>query len=454
MEEREAQAQSLAESADSSPTRDALDRQAPAPDAPAGSAGHVGTPAEAAGRGGRFQVQPLSERQRGLLALAACALFIGALLVSMLFGSTTRAAKPCLEGAVIGDAMVVADPSGATHLFATTRPPIAPNVAMGNERSCQALWRSDDNGITWTTVFSSTAEAPQMVAADQIGGLYLLTQRLQFPLYTAGNLYRDSSPGTDGIWNRISPQGAFAVPNVAISELLVGKDGVLTALAENGSGGALLRSADGGTTWHSVVIPHLLTVGSAALLGPLVAVAPPTYTPGQPPGLASDNGDTNWRPLGVLPDPPTATDLQAILTGNPTARVLELDLISSAAIDEDHPVARYTSSDGGYHWSHVTCGAWPAPGCAPLARWAQGVGARYVIYGGQLWIAPLGQPWAVMPPALPVPSDTVVRLLVVSISGADRIYLATLTGIWQLDGTKWISVSSGLDLGPPPAVIG
>ena len=256
------------------------------------------------------------------------------------------------------------------------------------------------------------------------------------------------------MWTRISPQGAYDVPNVAISELLVGKDSDLTALAENGNGGALLRSTDGGTTWHSVIIPHLLTVGSAALLDSLVAVAPPTYTPGQPPGLASDDGDTKWRPLGVLPNPPTATDLQAILTGNPTARVLELDLVSSAAVDESHPAARYTSIDGGYHWSRVTCGARPATGCAPLARWGQSNSARYVIYTGHLWIAPLGKPWTVMPPALPVPSDTVVKLLVAPGAGGDRIYLVTLTGIWRLDGNKWTSVSSGLALGPPPAEIG
>src|SRR5665213_3617143 len=95
-----------------------------------------------------------------------------------------------------------------------------------------------------------------------------------------------------------------------------------------------------------------------------------------------------------------------------------------------------------------------APGCAPLARWAQSDSARYVIYTGQLWIAPLGKPWTVLPPALPVPSDTVVRLLVVPGAGADRIYLVALTGIWRLDGTRWTSVSTGLPLGPPPAVIG
>jgi hypothetical protein len=434
VEEREPQSQSSAEPAGRPPSTDA--------------------PSGADNQGKRFRFQSLSERQRGVVALAACALFIVALLVSMLSGSATRAARPCLEGAVIGDAMVVPDTSGAAHLFVATRPPIAPNLALGSERGCEALWRSDDNGITWTTVFSSTIEAPQTVAADRIGGLYLLTQRLQFPLYTAGNLYHDGSPGTNGVWMRISPQGAFDVPNVAISEMLVGKDGVLTALAENGNGGALLRSADGGITWHSVVIPHLLTVGSAALLDPLIAVAPPTYTPGQPPGLASDNGDTNWRPLGVLTNPPTETGLQAILTGNPVARVLELELVSSAAIDEDHPVARYTSIDGGYHWSRVTCGTRPAPGCAPPARWAQGSSARYVIYTGQLWVAPLGKPWIVMPPALPVRSDTVVKLLAVPSSGGDRVYLVTLTGIWRLDGTKWTSISTGLALGPPPAVIG
>jgi hypothetical protein len=415
------------------------------------TAGATAAPPLPPARGRRRHFQPVTERQRGLIALAICIVFAGALLASMLLpGPVSRAAQACSEGAVIGDAMVAVNSSGAPHLFAITRPPMSPNVAVGDEPGCEALWRSDDNGITWTTVFSSNTEAPLTVASDQVGGLYLLTQRLQFPLYLAGNLYRDGSPGVDGVWNRISPQGNYDVPNVAISDLLVGKDGVLTALAQNGSGGALLRSANGGTTWHSVIIPHLLTVGSVALQESMLAVAPPSYTPGQPPGLASDDGGANWRPLGVLPDPPTATNLHVILTGNAPARALELDLVSGAAVTADHPVVRYTSLDGGYHWSRVTCGARPAPGCAPRARWARGNHARYVVYRGQLWIAPLGKPWTAMPTALPERSDRVVRVLVVHGSGADQVYLATLTGIWRLDGTRWVSVSTGLSLGPPP----
>ncbi|MGH2346255.1 MAG: WD40/YVTN/BNR-like repeat-containing protein, partial [Chloroflexota bacterium] len=454
VEEREAQSQPTAEPTGAPRDTEPIENQMPSPNAQVGTpTAGTGDPAVRTDRERRRYIRPPTERQRGLVALAICVVFAGALLASMLLpGPASRAAPACSEGAVIGDAMVVADSSGAPHLFAITRPPISPNVAVGDEPGCEALWRSDDNGITWTTVFSSGTEAPLTVAADQVGGLYLLTQRLQFPLYLAGNLYRDGSPGVDGLWNRISPQGKYDVPNVAISDLLVGKDGILTALAENGNGGALLRSADGGTTWHSVIIPHLITAASVALQEPMLAVAPPTYTPGQPPGLASDDGGADWRPLGMLPDPPTATNLRAILTGNAPARALELDLVSSGAVTADHPVVRYTSLDGGYHWTRVTCGARPAPGCAPLARWARGNHVRYVVYHGQLWIAPFGKPWTVMPAALPERSDRVVRVLVTPGAKADQVYLVTLTGIWRLDDTKWVSVSTGLSLGPPPAV--
>ena len=385
-----------------------------------------------------------------MLALAVCALFAVALLASMLLpGPPSQAAAPCQEGAVIGQALAVPDSSGAAHLFAITRPPISPNHALGNEPGCEALWRSDDAGITWTTVFSSGASAPQTITADQAGGLYLLTQHLQFPLSLAGNLYRDASPGVDGLWNRISPQGRHDVPNVAISTLLVGRTGALTALAENGNGGALLRSLDGGATWRSVIIPHLLTVGSAALLDPLLAVAPPLYKPGQPPGLASDDGGDNWRPLGLLPDAPPATNLQAILIGNPISRGLVLSLVSSAAVTSDQPAARYVSLDGGYQWSRVVCGAHPAPGCAPLTRWAQTNRARYVLYQDRIWTARLGHAWRLLPAALPAPVDTVVQLLAIPQGQADRVYLVTLTGIWRLDDARWTSVSSGLALGPP-----
>ncbi|HXT36168.1 MAG TPA: hypothetical protein VN837_11380, partial [Chloroflexota bacterium] len=388
--------------------------------------------------------------QRAGIVLAVCALFAVALLASMLWPSPpTQAAPPCQEGAVIGQALSVPDSSGGTHLFAITRPPIAPNLAQGNEPGCEALWRSDDAGITWTTVFSNGAEAPQTITADQAGGLYLLTQRLQFPLYLAGNLYRDASPGIDGQWNRISPQGRHDVPNVAISTLLVGRDGTLTALAENGNGGALLRSDDGGATWRSVIIPHLLTVGSAALLDPMLAVAPPLYTLGQPPGLASDDGGGHWRPLGLLPNAPMAPGLQAILTGNPISRALLLDLVNPAAVTPDSPVARYVSLDGGYHWSPVVCGTRPAPGCAPPAQWAQTTRARYVLYQNHIWTAPLGHAWRRLPMSLPAAADTVVQVLAIPLSQSDQIYLVTLTGIWRLDGARWTSVSSGLALGPP-----
>ncbi len=395
---------------------------------------------------------PLTQWQRGWIILAVCALFAAALLASMLWPSPpSQAAPPCQEGAVIGQALAVPDSAGSTHLFAITRPPISPNLALGNEPGCEALWRSDDAGITWTTVFSSGAEAPQTITADQAGGLYLLTQRLQFPLYLAGNLYRDTSPGVDGLWNRISPQGRHDVPNVAISTLLVGRNGTLTALAENGNGGALLRSEDGGATWRSVIIPHLLTVGSVALLDPMLAVAPPFYTPGQPPGLASDDGGGHWRPLGLLPDAPTATDLQAIVTGNPISRALVLDLVNPAAVTADFPVARYVSLDGGYHWSRVVCGARPAPGCAPPAQWAQTNRARYVVYRDRIWTAPFGYAWRRLPATLPVAADTVVQVLAISRGQADQIYLVSLTGIWRLDEARWTPVSSGLALGPTPA---
>ncbi|MGH2409533.1 MAG: hypothetical protein ACRDGS_04085, partial [Chloroflexota bacterium] len=151
------------------------------------------------------------------------------------------------------------------------------------------------------------------------------------------------------------------------------------------------------------------------------------------------------------PDAPTATNLQAILTGNPISRALVLDLVNPAAVTPDSPIARYVSLDGGYHWSRVVCGARPAPGCAPPDWWAQTTRARYVLYRNRIWTAPLGYAWRRLPVSLPAPSGTVVQVLAIPRGQADQIYLVTLTGLWRLDGSRWTSVSSGLALGPPPA---
>ena len=151
----------------------------------------------------------------------------------------------------------------------------------------------------------------------------------------------------------------------------------------------------------------------------------------------------------MLPDAPTDPDLQAILIGNPISRGLGLSLVSIAAVTNDYPAARYVSLDGGYHWSRVDCGVRPAPGCAPPALWAQTNRARYVLYQDRIWTAPLGRAWRRLPVSLPAPADSVVQLLAMARGQVDQIYLVTLTGMRRLDGARWVSVSSGLALGPP-----
>ncbi len=390
----------------------------------------------------------------GLIYLGICAIFAAFLAVPMLIpGPTPPVPKPCGEGAEIAQALAVPDPSGATHLYAVVRPPAFPNLALGNEPGCEALYRSDDNGITWTTVFSTVAEAPQAVVSAGSGNLFMLTQRLHFPYYLAGNIYHSQNPNTSDDWKRVSPQSRHDVPMVAITNMLVGEDGSLVILAQNGDGGALLRSPDGGVTWQPVVIPDLVAVASVAMLGPLIAVAPPSYTAGQSPGLVSADGGLTWRPLGVLPNAPNGSGLRALLAGDPVERALILRLAPLGAVLPDHAVARYASFDGGGTWTTVSCEALPAPGCAPPERWTQAGDTRYVLYHRRIWAATGTRAWHMLPQPLPVRSDAVLQLLAVpGIRSTDLLYLVTATGIWRLEGGRWLSSSGGLALGAATSV--
>lgn len=390
--------------------------------------------------------------RRGLIYLGLCLAFGAALLASMLLGGAAAGTAATCGGAVISQAALVPDPAGSPHLFAIVRPPAFPNVALGGEPGCQMLYRSDDEGITWTVAFSATAEAPAAVLPAGPSRLYLLTQRLQFPLSNAGNLYRSDSLGAAWTWQRISPQNRHAVPRVSASDMLVQSGGAVILHESNGDGATLIRSNDGGLTWQPVLIPGLPSVASAAVAGSLLAVAPARFTPGRAPALASGDGGATWSALGRLPRAPVRRDLVPVLAADPVERTLLMSLVPAAAVVPDHPVARYASLDEGATWHVVRCGARPASGCAPPARWAQGAAARYVLYRRRIFRALPGARWQPMTASLPVRSDTVLQLLAAPAAGGDRLYLVTATGIWRLDGRRWRSISTGLSLGGPGPV--
>lgn len=354
-----------------------------------------------------------------LALLAACIAFAAILLLSMTLGNAGgTTSTPCSKGASIVQASVATDTTGAIHLFAIVRPPAYPNIALGAESGCQALYRSDDDGLTWTVSFSATAEAPLALTHATGNRLYLLTTRLRFPLYQAGNLYRSDSLGMAWTWTRISPQQRDDVPVVALGDVTLEDDGTLLARVANGDGAALLRSSDGGTTWEPMIVPNMLSTASMAVLDRLLAVAPAGYSPGASPGLASVDGGSRWTPLGILPDPPRRAGLYAFLQDNPVAHALTLDLVPIGAVLPDHPVARYASFDGGHSWTRLHCGASPQADCAPVARWTQAGSTRYVLYHRRIFRAQNNGSWQPLSISLPVPSGTVLALLAAPIPRA------------------------------------
>ncbi|MDB5074975.1 MAG: repeat-like domain [Chloroflexi bacterium] len=398
---------------------------------------------------------PGPSRLRGVVYLVIAILFAAGVLASMWSTkSSSTVVAPCTAGAVISQAAIVRDATGAAHMFAVVRPPSAPNVAPGNEPGCDALYRSDDGGTSWTAVFSATAEAPLTFASTSPSQVYLLTQRVQFPTYVAGNIYGSDTLGDAWTWKRISPQGRHAAPMVSITDMLTGAGGSLILRAGNADGAALLRSVDRGATWHSVVVPDLVSTTSVAALGNTLAVAPGKYTRGTSPGKVSTDGGATWSPLGLLPASPPQSKLHATLSASEAERALILELMPTGGITDGPVLARYSSIDGGRTWTTTHCGAQPAPGCASPARWAQTETARYVFYHQQLFAAKTNQPWRALTAALPVPSNTVLQLLAVPAKPSDLLYLVTGTGIWELRNNAWRNLATNLGLAGPSPVQG
>jgi hypothetical protein len=418
-------------------------------------------PGEVATRGGAPPLtvllpEPLPPSRRRAIAILALGLaLIGILLATMLWpAGAHQAAPPCAKATEVDSALAQQDAAGATRLFALVGPASALNTALGAEPGCQALYRSDDDGVSWTAVFSATAEAPVTLLPADGPTLYLLTQSLRFPLTLAGNVYRSQDLGAAWTWQRISPQDRHAVPNVAIADLLAGYRGELLLRAANGDGAALLRSSDRGATWKPLIIPGLLGVGSVAVADDLLAVAPQAYLPGASPGEVSRDGGRAWQPLAPLPRAATSTGLAAILGYLAPEQSLILELAPAKEPPGTAPIARYRSQDHGRSWQPVSCGALPAAGCAPIGRWSETASARYVLYHQRLYRQVIGATWQPLALALPVPAATVSQILALAGPAGDRLWLVTTEGLWQVqpDG-RWRKLGPPLLPAPQPSAV-
>jgi photosystem II stability/assembly factor-like uncharacterized protein len=395
---------------------------------------------------------PASLRQ-GLVYLALAALLAAIVLATMHWPATgSSAGATCDAGTAVDRLSIARDAGGGSHLLAIVGPASGLNVAVGNEPGCQALYQSGDGGATWTAVFSHSSEAPISLVGDTTGHLYLLATTVRFPIYLAGNMYRNDDLSQPWTWVRVSPQQRAAVPTVAISDIGVMADGSIVALAANGDGGAIVRSIDLGTTWQPILVPGLSSVSGMALLDNSIAVANTGYAAGKSPGRTSIDSGRTWQTMGLLPNAPARKGLKPVLTAVPIEDALVLDLVSGTAASSDPPVATYVSRNDGRTWSTVHCGALPSAGCAGIDRWSQTANARYVLYRRRLFRSQSDLGWQPMPAALPVDAGTIEQVLAAPHGQNDDIYLVTPTAIWRTGprGT-WASITEHLALPAAPA---
>jgi photosystem II stability/assembly factor-like uncharacterized protein len=388
---------------------------------------------------------------RRLIYLSLATLLVAILLASRLWpGAGSTAGPGCDAGTAIYRMSVERDSQGGSHLLALVGPASGLNAVVGNAPGCQALLQSDDAGATWTAVFSHSSEGPVVVDGDASGRRYVLATTIRFPLYLAGNIYRNDDPRFPWFWQRVSPQQRSAIPSVAITAMAVAPDYSLIALAASGDGGALIRSTDYGLTWQPIVVPAFPSVSGMAVLGDTIAVVPASYTPGTAPGRTSTVGGRTWALMGALPNPPQRADLKPVLSTLPAEDALVLNLVIGSSAVRSVSAAAYFSRDGGRTWRPVHCGAQPSAGCAAVDLWSQTSRARYVLYRGRLFRSVDGQSWRPMATTLPGDADSAEQVVAAAQGQDDVIYLVTRNAIWRLDSNRaWSAITGGLTLLAP-----
>lgn len=219
--------------------------------------------------------------------------------------------------------------------------------------SSSYVYRSADNGATWTGVELSPTEDG---SGDGLAALiaHPVDARLLFVLTTAGKVLRSGDGGST--WS-CDPGSAACAVEQAFSQLIIEPEGsrALLLLGARGPDWSVLRSGDSGATWSEVPTTGLPEVepgvGAAAALGNgvlLASTAGGTYR-------SADRGRT-WQPL------------EGALSAGP---VLKFALLHSSLDSRDPSdvlaatgYGLFASSDAGALWRPLGTGL---PANPPLA---------------------------------------------------------------------------------------
>jgi hypothetical protein len=227
----------------------------------------------------------------------------------------------------------------------------------------------------------------------------------------------------------------------------------------SGTGGALLKSTDGGTSWNMLAAPFAGTKFGTIALDP-TDVQVMYVCAGQAGVFKSVDGGASWG-QGPLPLPTGVVWDLLLDPSDPSARTLYAAILQASSASNN---GIYTSSDGGGSWNLVNGGLPDAPSlkAATAVRLAAGPGvicvailtqsqtdpttgtiARYRIpHGGNLW-TPLN------PTPNPTPKPTEGRfwhlLLGVDPQDADHVFVNDAYSLYETidGGVTWTRADAG-----------
>jgi photosystem II stability/assembly factor-like uncharacterized protein len=314
--------------------------------------------------------------------------------------------------------------NGITALVAH---PTDPSMAFAGTSA--GLYRTGNAGANWSRIGSLTNVVALAIAPAGPNTLYAFASAAASSTL---RLWRSDDGGQS--WNIPAPTADMAEAGASV--LLVDRTSTTTLLSGTGASGArsgqILRSTDGGTSWHQVyAVSSLHTTGGITALvqapsdGHVFYAGHDVYHGGVL--LRSEDGGETWRAL-PMPDEPLFFPV-ALAAAPDDTRVVSVALQAPTGAG----VRLYRSGDGGQTWAKVGTGL--PDGAASASALAIDPSDRHRLFlaiqgpsAGVYASGDDGSSWARLGGSAPPP--TAVGKLAIAASG-QPLYAGSGNGVWQ-----------------------